>query len=167
MDIVVQKAKLTDLDLLVKWRMEVLQEVFAVPAAGQLTRLELENREYYQNALPNEQHIACFAWVDNEIAGCGGECLYQEMPSPDNPVGACAYLMNIYTRPEFRGQGVGRETVNWLVKQAKDRGITKIYLEASECGRPLYRKIGFCDMRGYMKLKEQGPAAAQDSVPGR
>ena len=53
--------------------------------------------------------LACFAYVGNEIVGCGGICLYQEMPSPDNPSGGCAYLMNIYTRPEFRGQGVGKK----------------------------------------------------------
>ena len=74
------------------------------------------------------------------------------MPSPDNLTGQCAYLMNIYTKEEYRGQGVGKASAGWLVDYAKERGITKIYLETSECGRPLYENLGFRDMRDYMKL---------------
>lgn len=155
MNFKIRKAELTDLELLMKWRMEVLQEVFSIPANQSLTKLEQENRRYYQNALPNGEHIACFAYSAGEIVGCGGICFYREMPSPDNQTGGCAYLMNIYTRAEFRGHGIGKSIVNWLVKQAKDREITKIYLETSESGRPLYQEMGFCDMYGYMNLKEQ------------
>ena len=53
------------------------------------------------------------------------------MPPPDNPAGKCAYLMNIYTRPKARRQGVGETIVKWLINQAVTMGISKIYLEAS------------------------------------
>lgn len=103
MDIEIRKAELADLDILMKWRMEVLQEVFSIPADQPLEKLEQENRVYYQNALPKEEHIACFAYANKNIIGCGGICLYQEMPSPDNPNGNCAYLMNIYIRSRYYG----------------------------------------------------------------
>ena len=60
--------------------------------------------------------------------------------------------MNIYTRETYRGNGVGNTIVRWLVNYAKEQGITKIYLETSDCGRALYKNIGFRDMQGYMKL---------------
>jgi GNAT superfamily N-acetyltransferase len=75
------------------------------------------------------------------------------MPSPDNPNGKCAYLMNIYTRPAYRGCGIGKKVVEWLICEAQKRNIAKIYLEASEAGRPLYEKLGFVNMHGYMKLE--------------
>ena len=152
MDIEIRKAALADLELLTEWRMTVLREVFSVPLSDPMPELEQKNRRYYQTALQTEGHIACFAYVGNEIIGCGGVCLYQEMPSPDNPGGGCAYLMNIYTRPEFRGRGAGKKIVNWLIGQAAQRGITKIYLETSVSGRPLYQKMGFTEMRGYMRF---------------
>lgn len=155
MNFEIRKAGLADLELLMKWRMEVLQEVFFISANQSLTKLDQENRTYYQNALPKEEHVACLAYSAKETVGCGGICFYQEMPSPDNQTGGCAYLMNIYTRPEFRGHGIGKSIVSWLIKQAKDKGITKIYLETSDFGRPLYQQMGFCDMHGYMKLKVQ------------
>ena len=95
--------------------------------------------DVYKRQLQNGGHIACFACVDGEAAGCGGICIYEEMPSPDNPCGKCAYLMNIYTRPRFRRQGVGEAVVRWLAGQASQLGISKIYLESSEAGLGLYK----------------------------
>lgn len=153
MNIEIKKAKLDDIELLIKWRMKVLSEVFSISSNQSLKNLEYENRIYYQNALSKEKHIACFAYVDNKVVGCGGVCFYRELPSPDNINGNCAYLMNIYTRPEFRGQGIGGKIVNWLVQQAQNKKVMKIYLEASEYGYSLYQKLGFHDMYNYMKLK--------------
>lgn len=154
MDIRICKADLSDLELLIKWRLTVLREVFSVPTEDPMTELEQENRRYYQWALPAWNHIACFACAGSEVIGCGGICFYQEMPSPDNPQGGCAYLMNIYTTPMFRGQGVGQKIVRWLIGRAKERGITKIYLETSAAGRGLYKNLGFSEMKDYMKLEE-------------
>jgi ribosomal protein S18 acetylase RimI-like enzyme len=143
-----------DLEDLMTWREEVLREVFSIPESEPMDELLAANRAYYRAALADGSHIACFARIGSEIVGCGGACLQREMPSPDNPDGICAYLVNIYTRPQFRGLGVGRETVCWLIDRAKSAGAGKIYLEASENGRALYSKIGFSDMDGYMKLEK-------------
>lgn len=40
----------------------------------------------------------------------------------------------------------------WLINEARTLGIIKIYLELSECAKPLYRQLGFKDMKDYMKL---------------
>lgn len=153
MDIEIRKAELTDIDLLMEWRMRVLHDVFAIPDNQSTEELEQTNRMYYQSALRADGHIACFAYNENEIVGCGGICLYQEMPSPDNTSGQCAYLMNVYTCPQFRGCGIGKAVVQWLVGQATLRNVTKIYLETSKAGKRLYEKIGFVDMPDMMKLQ--------------
>lgn len=152
MNIEIRKAEISDLDLLLKWRMAVLREVFSISADYPTEDLEQENRQYYQVAIPAGTHIACFAYASNQVVGCGGVCIYQEMPSPDNPTGNCAYLMNIYTCPEVRKQGVGEAIVNWLVNQAIQRNISKIYLETSEAGKKLYEKMGFTPMLDMLKL---------------
>ena len=151
MEISIKKADSNDIETLMSWRMEVLREVFGIPSGQDMTELEQANRDYYHTMLKTDGHIACFAY-QKEIIGCGGICIYQEMPSPDNPAGLCAYLMNIYTLPQFRGQGVGEKIVRWLMAQAMQMGVTKIYLETSDCGRKLYQKIGFMPMMDYLKL---------------
>lgn len=155
MNIEIRKAELADIDMLMEWRMRVLHEVFDIPDSQPMKELQQSNRLYYQSMLQAGGHIACFACIKNEIVGCGGICLYQEMPSPDNPSGQCAYLMNIYTCPASRGNGVGATVVEWLVGQAYVNNITKIYLETSKIGRTLYEKAGFVDLDDMMKLKIQ------------
>ncbi len=147
------KATLSELDELMAWRMEVLHEVFGIPADADTSALEQANREYYRYALSRGEHIACFARYDGQRVGCGGICLQQEMPSPDNPTGRCAYLMNIYTRSPYRRLHIGTTLVGWLVEQAKRQGAGKIYLETSGAGRAMYRRLRFEEMKGMMKLQ--------------
>lgn len=152
MDIVIKQTLIEDIEKLMEWRMEVLRHVFTISENENLQNLYSANLEYYKNSIPRGGHISVFADINGTTVGCGGLCLYREMPSPDNPSGQCAYLMNIYTREAYRGHGVGNTVVCWLVNYAKEQGITKIYLETSECGRTLYESIGFHDMKNYMKL---------------
>ena len=151
MDIVIRRADVGELETLMEWRMEVLRHVFHISESENRNELYAANRDYYQKAIPGGSRVAVFAEWDGTIVGCGGLCLYTEMPSPDNPDGTCAYLMNIYTREAYRGKGVGKEIVRWLVAYAEKQGITKIYLETSQSGRALYESIGFQDMKDYMK----------------
>ncbi len=152
MGLVIRQASLGELEELVEWRMEVLRHVFCIPETEGLERLARANREYYQEAIPSGGHIAVFAELDGAVAGCGGLCLQREMPSPDNPDGKCVYLMNIYTREAYRRNGVGRAVVCFLARRAREWGAGKIYLETSESGRALYERLGFREMRGYMRL---------------
>ncbi|MCD8383031.1 MAG: GNAT family N-acetyltransferase [Clostridiales bacterium] len=151
MEVTIRRADSSDLEELMRWREVVLREVFSIPAGEPMDDLLAANRAYYRAALETGAHIACFACAEGRIIGCGGVCLYQEMPSPDNPSGKCGYLMNIFTLPRLRQRGVGRAVVQWLMQEAKRWGADKLYLEASEQAYPLYRTLGFCDMTGYLK----------------
>ena len=59
----------------------------------------------------------------------------------------------LYTHPMFPKHGVAKAVVNWLIEQAKQEEITKIYLETSDKARLLYSSLSFSDMKGYMKLE--------------
>lgn len=155
----IRAADMAEMELLLQWRMEVLHQVFAGASAAPWDALRAANERYYQEQLAAGTHIACFAEREGTILGCGGVCFQQEMPSPDNPSGQCAYLMNIYVRASYRGHGAGREIVTWLIRQARERGITKIYLETTAAGRRLYQGLGFADMADYMILKGGKPDA--------
>lgn len=72
MDVVIRKAELQDLDLLMRWRMEVLHEVFSIPADQPLAELEAENRRYYQKELPQGGHIACFVYIGKKSSAAAG-----------------------------------------------------------------------------------------------
>lgn len=146
------RADISDLDAIINWRMEVLNEVFGTDAVCRvgLDSLRQANIDYYKENLSNGNHVTCFSNCDDEIIGCGGVCFQCELPSPDNPSGRCAYLMNIYVRPQYRGKGLGSKIVNWLIDEAKKRTVTKIYLETSQSGHKMYKSLGFVDMKDMM-----------------
>lgn len=74
------------------------------------------------------------------------------MPTYHNPTGQKAYIMNMYTRPEYRRRGIAFGTLELLVEDAEKRGVTAISLEATDMGRPLYEKYGFVQMESEMEL---------------
>lgn len=149
----IQLHTLTDIDQLISWRMEVLHCVFADAMRPDWEALEAANRQYYRRQLSTDGNLTIVATVDGMDAGCGALCLYEEMPSPDNPSGLCAYLMSIYVREQFRRRGVGHAIVSRLVSEAQRRHAGKIYLETSKMGRPLYLQSGFTPMEGMMHLQ--------------
>lgn len=145
-------SRLTDITTLMDWRMEVLHCVFADASHADYDTLYRNNLDYYTRAIPAGDHTACLALVDGESAGCGGVCMQRELPSPDNPSGKCAYLMNIYVREDRRHHGVGESIVAWLVEQARQAGAQKIYLETTHAARSLYQSLGFTTMHDMLKL---------------
>lgn len=136
------------LPTLMMWRRMVLRQVFGEEPSA---RLLVENRRYYRKHIADDTHFAVAAKWDGEDAGCGAICLTDELPSPDNPTGRCAYLMNIYVREPFRNLGIAHEIVKRLIEEAKARGCDKIYLETTAAGRPVYHSLGFRDQLDIMK----------------
>lgn len=150
----IRQATIKDLPLLMEWRMTVLREVFSLSANADLSELEAANEAYYKTALSDGTHIACYAAENEKIVGCGGICLHTEMPSPDNPNGKCAYLMNVFVSPEYRGKGYGKQIVEWLIQKAIENEATKIYLESSQSGKKVYEKAGFVVLPEMMIWKQ-------------
>lgn len=149
----VEIRRLTDIDALVRWRMEVLRCVFADADSPDWDALEEAGREYYSRHNLPDDNVTVIASVNGIDEGCGALCMQEEMPSPDNPSGRCAYLMSIYVRDAFRRRGIGGSIVNRLINEARDRLAGKIYLETSSMGEPLYLHAGFEPMEGMLKLK--------------
>ncbi|KAI0156511.1 acyl-CoA N-acyltransferase [Xylariaceae sp. FL1272] len=52
------------------------------------------------------------------------------------------YLFNIFTHPDYRGQGIGQKIMEWGFRQADDLGLD-IFLDATPVGKPLYDRNGF------------------------
>lgn len=140
-----------DMEILLQWRMEVLATVFADVNGWDAAQLREENRRYYERTL-GTTHRAFIAALDGEDVGCGAICLHDEMPSPDNVRGSCAYIMNVYTRAHARSHGIATAIMHHLIEEARHAGAGKIYLEASNVAVPLYASLGFEPIEGMMHL---------------
>ena len=147
-----RKATIEDIDLLVRTRIEVLRAANGLTDSADMSEVEEQSREYYESALADESHTALLVFDHGQFIGAGGISYYRVMPTYHNPTGRKGYIMNMYTRPEYRRKGIAFHTLDLLVQDARAKGVTFISLEATASGYPLYEKYGFSDMQDEMNL---------------
>lgn len=147
-----KRATMEDIEELVKTRIIVLRAANQLSDDVDMTKVERESYAYYKRALENGEHIAYLVYDNETFIGAGGVSFYQVMPTFHNPTGKKAYIMNMYTEPEYRRQGIAFHTLDLLVKEVKERGVSQISLEATMMGRALYEKYGFVKMQDEMEL---------------
>ena len=138
-----------EVELLVSTRMEAMAAMHGVEMTA---KLEQEIRAYYARALSDGSHVAWLVWDGDVFAGCGGITFYQDMPTRANPTGRMANIMNIYTVPAYRRRGVALRMVDLLVREARERGVKAVTLDATDAGRPVYEEYGFRMMTSEMEL---------------
>ncbi|MCB6609103.1 GNAT family N-acetyltransferase [[Clostridium] symbiosum] len=154
MKLTYKKASLEDLELLTETRITVLRAANKLDDTVDMNIVKEQSRDYYRHFLADESHIAYLVYDGETFAGSGGISFFRVMPTFHNPDGRKAYIMNMYTAPEYRRKGIGRQTLGLLVAAAREKGITAISLEATDMGRPLYEKFGFIGMEHEMELPE-------------
>jgi len=157
--IAIRPARQADLEELLEYRLAMLEELSAErahsPAATDLTEA---NRTWFADHLGRDFQ-AWIADVDGTAAASAGLLWFHHPPSPMNPAGLEAYLLNVYTRPEARRRGLARKLVERAVGEARSAGVRRIWLRASSSGRPLYEELGFAsgDYLQYVPPDETGP----------
>ena len=141
-----------DAAVLTELRMMMRRERETVPPPEDMSAFEKANYDFFRNAAADGSYIGFIALEEGVVAGTGGICLHNHPPSYGVPNGKSACLLNMYTKPEFRGQGVAGKILAALVECAKNAGCCKVFLNASDMGKPLYQKFGFSDVANEMVL---------------
>lgn len=144
-------ATINDINELVRTRIIVLRAANKLSDDVDMSEVEEESYAYYEKAIQGGEHIAYLVYDNEKFIGAGGVSFYQVMPTYHNPSGRKAYIMNMYTAPDYRRQGIAIKTLDLLVEAVKAKGIKHISLEATEMGRPLYEKYGFVRMEDEME----------------
>ncbi|HEU5440218.1 MAG TPA: GNAT family N-acetyltransferase [Ktedonobacterales bacterium] len=69
-------------------------------------------------------------------------------PNFENAHRRRGFVSSVYTRPEYRRQGISRQLMQMLIAWAREHGLLRLILRASDMGRPLYSELGFAPSRG-------------------
>ncbi|WP_428655177.1 GNAT family N-acetyltransferase [Runella sp.] len=143
-NIIFRKATPEDVEELIQLRIAFLKEV-QTPEVRQTDDATLTDllRRYFNENIPNDAFLAWLAIHEGEIVATSGLCFFQLAPGFTLLDGKIAYILNIFTLPEWRGQGLGKQIFERILQEAKNRGYKRITLHASDDGRPLYEKFGF------------------------
>jgi len=80
---------------------------------------------------------------DGSVAAGAGLWLMDWPPHMVGPGSRRGNILNVYTRKEFRRQGLARRLTETAVEWCRSNGVATVILHASEQGRELYRSLGF------------------------
>ena len=141
-----------DAAVLTELRIKMRRERESVPAPEDMHSFEKANFDFFTSALADGSYIGFIALEEGKVAGTGGICLHNHPPSYGVPNGKSACLLNMYTLPEFRKKGVAGKILAALIDSAREAGCCKVFLNASDMGKPLYQKFGFSDVANEMVL---------------
>ena len=145
----IRKANKSDINTLMDVRLEMLRVVNNMTEDAEFDKvLEDSSREYFLHG----DQTTVIAIDGGKTIGCASLSYITIMPTYDHPTGKRAHLMNVYTNGAYRRQGIAYKMTTMLIEEAWDRGATEISLDATESGRPLYRKCGFKDSDECMVL---------------
>jgi GNAT superfamily N-acetyltransferase len=111
------------------------------------------SRPYLKRYLAEGSYRGWFAIApDGRIAAGVGLLITPLVSGPLAPENAHrAYLLNVYTYPEFRKRGLARELTQKAIDYCRTEGFKVLWLHASKYGRPLYESMGF-EATNEMKL---------------
>lgn len=112
-----------------------------------------ELKKFFSSGITNKSLSVWIAYEDETIIGTCGVCLFQYPPTYRNPTGQVAYLTNVYTRDEYRRQGVATKLLEYTMEEIKSKGYKIVRLHASRQGQKLYKNLGFSNVDGIMAME--------------
>ena len=150
-DVLIRQATPDDISALLRHRQGMYEDMGYNDRAA-LSAMVSTCRPYLAAALENGTLRGWLACAGEQIVA-GGVVLIS--PWPSHPYdGQCrrATILNMYTDPPFRRQGIARRIMQTMIDWCRKEGFMRVDLHASEKGRPLYESLGF-EPTNEMRLK--------------
>jgi GNAT superfamily N-acetyltransferase len=151
----IRRATPEDVDTIAGHRARMFEEMGDVPPDA-FEILRAKSRERLPDLLTRGEYIGWLAiptQCPDIIAGGAGVQLRKVLPHPlpraneGNKIaeGRHAIIINVFTEPEWRRQGVAVLLLQRIIDWARAEQIDRLVLHASEAGRSIYERLGFVD----------------------
>ena len=138
----VRKLGKEDMDLLIKIRMDYLFAEKGVFSDEEVQDIRKKLEKYFTKYL-NKGFIAMIAENENEVLATAFMSMVERPPL----IAFSSYLVgtvyNVFTYPQYRGQGIATKVMNELLSEAKLLGVVAVDLMSTEKGKSLYKNLGF------------------------
>lgn len=151
----VRRATLEDVEDFVGLRLALFREANLLTDAltpGHAADVAEATRRYLERTIPSGAFVCWVAAVEERVVACSGLVMFERLPSAHNLSGREVYILNMYTAPEWRGRGLARTLLDHLIRFARATDTRRIWLHATDAGRPLYEQAGFVAKASEMEL---------------
>lgn len=132
-----------DIDVLVSSRIVFLEELNPKPNAEEWSNLKIELYAYFTEALKKQEYVGVIAYLGEQWIASGGMMVFTRPGNFKNPTGKGAYIMTMYTHPDYRKKGLGSNIIHLLLEKGKELDLAFFELHATEMGAHVYEQAGF------------------------
>ncbi len=140
MSFTVREATLDDLDVLVRHRIQMFEDM---GIAGDRRKLADEFARWLRELMPAGIYHSWLVQDAGAIVGGGGAQIIPWPPGPRYPGSRLAFIYNVYTERPYRRRGVARVLMEAIHAWCRANGAASVALNASSDGRPLYESLGY------------------------
>jgi GNAT superfamily N-acetyltransferase len=139
-----RRATTDDIEILIDFRIRFLNELYNHPENEESKALRPALRQYFSQAISDNDFIAWLAEYDGKTIGTSGMVVWR-LPSRYGGLeaGRLGYILNMFTIPEARNKGICTRLLKELIKEAQSLGLKYVHLHASVDGMNIYKKAGF------------------------
>ena len=148
----VDKASVLDINEIIRLRVALLKEVDEIQSEEEENKIVNATKSYLETEIANNNFVSYIAKSNEEVVSVSGVSFFKRPPYLENLQGIEAYILNMYTLPNHRNQGLARQLLKKCIKECKKRNVRRIWLHASKDGEPLYKSMGFSSKGREMEL---------------
>lgn len=147
----IKRLNIEDVESFLHLRLKLFYELQEIERDDDVEKLKNSTMEYYLKNI--DKTLITYGVIEKDkIVSIGSLCLFERIPYIENLSGKEGYILNIYTLPEYRKEGYGKEIIKKLIEYSKDIGIKRLWLNTSNEGKKLYSKLGFKNKENEMEI---------------
>jgi GNAT superfamily N-acetyltransferase len=163
----IRLATTADADIIARHRARMFQDMGDIPPEL-FESFRAKSHEKIRSMLDRGEYIGWLAApqdaADNIVAGAGAQ-LREVMPHPGTgpngeatiASGRHAIVINVYTEPEWRRQGLGALLMKQIIDWSREQKLDRLVLHAAENARPLYERLGFVATNEMKFVEKEKP----------
>lgn len=145
-----KKLEIGEIDAFVENRIEFVSIIRNIENVDLFRR---KTRQYIEEHINSDDLIIYIALDKGERVSSCMLCIFETIPFPSSLNGKAGELLNVYTKQKYQRQGHSKKLIKLLMDEARKKEVSKIILEYSDEGYPLYKSLGFKEIDRQMEYR--------------
>ncbi|MCX6138581.1 MAG: GNAT family N-acetyltransferase [Ignavibacteriales bacterium] len=140
-----RKALPSEIETLIDLRVEFLLDIHPDIDDTLRALIRKGTAEYLTARIAEKKYVGYFGIAEGSIVCSSGMLIHALPPLLSAEGRTIGHILNFFTRTPFRGKGYGYGLMEFIKTAAKEEGVSRLFLNATDMGYPLYAKCGFIE----------------------
>jgi ribosomal protein S18 acetylase RimI-like enzyme len=152
----IRPTTLEDTTTVTRMRLAFLADVHELAIVDLPSELVDATRAFVESAIARDALRSWVAEDDEEAVGIVSMLLLSMPPRPADLRTDEGYILNLHVVPVARRRGIGDALLQACMAHAAQHDVRRLFLRATDDGRPLYERAGFAPDDSWLELRLPG-----------